>query len=119
MSIQIKNRLTVLASVVALSAAATAAFAANPSYQPEGGPTDTSPPNYYGAPERLVPLGAVPAGKSTYQPEGGPTDVDAARHEDHETHRMHDKVDRARDKVRGKMGREDDDSERRANSPKY
>ena len=79
MSINTKIRLAILASSVALAAAAPAAFAGT-GYAPEGGKTDATAVGNTGqaTQEKLVPMGAVvpdTGAASTYKPEGGTTDA--------------------------------------------
>ena len=84
MSINAKIKLAIVASVVALTAAAPAAIAqpASGSYHPEGGTIDgTARMNTeQGAYKRLVPVDVVPDSRaSSYHPEGGPADATAGR----------------------------------------
>lgn len=78
MSINTKIRLAILASSVALAAAAPAAFAGT-AYAPEGGKADATAAGNTGQATqgKLVPIGAVPdtGAASSYKPEGGTTDA--------------------------------------------
>jgi hypothetical protein len=80
MSVNTKIRLAILASSVALAAAAPAAFAmvGGTFSSSETTKTDTTSGNNTEqvAPEKLVPVGAVPdTGTSSYRPQGGTPDA--------------------------------------------
>lgn len=95
MSINVKNRLAIVVSVVALSAAAPAAFAygSGQGYHPEGGTTDGTAwmNTEQGRNEKLVPVDVVPDSRaSSYQRQGDPADATAGPHSKKTMHeRMH------------------------------
>ena len=94
MSINTKIRLTILASAVALAAAAPAAFAvgSDTNLQPQGGTTDTTTgknmEQIYN--QKLVPVDAVP---DTGMPDAtGGHETKKAKHMKHMTHMKHKKT---------------------------